>query len=254
MATLAEALQQQAQRLSLMSHELRSPVSTISAATQSLEIVLAGTDPQVEARLQRIGRAVARMGELMEQMLGQERVYDQALAPRCTQVDLAALAGEVIGTLRDEAAHTLRLRLPDAGPAQAPATRLSAYCDGPLTAVVLRNLIHNAIKYSPADQPIDVEIGVNGTAGAADSSAPGAWIAVQDNGPGIGAEDIDRIFDPHFRRAAHRETSGLGLGLHLVRRICERQGGTLTVASQPGQGARFLITLPAGSPYQAAKT
>ena len=255
LAALAEALQQQAQRLSLMSHELRAPVSTISAATQSLEIVLAGTDPQVEARLQRIGRAVARMGELMDQMLGQERVYDQALAPRCTQVNIAALAGDVIGTLRDEAAHTLRLHLRDAPDAAASAINVNAYCDGPLTGVVLRNLIHNAIKYSPANQPIDIEIGVNDAAGAPDSTGAHVWIAVQDSGPGIGAEDLERIFEPHFRRAAHRETQGLGLGLHLVRRICERQGGTLTVASQPGHGARFTMTLPLrGAPYQAAKT
>jgi signal transduction histidine kinase len=230
LATLNEVLERQRQMNALLAHEMRAPVATISAAVQSLEMVLEGSDEQVDSRLQRIGRAVTRLTELMDQLLGQETLYDDAVAPQQASVDLSRLAADVVEAVQADVAHRLQLEAP------APAT---AWCDGPLTGVVLRNLVHNAAKYSPADQPIVIQVGTLTARGERS-----AWIAVQDRGPGIEKEDQDRIFDPHFRRAAHRETKGLGLGLYLVRKICERQGGTLTVESEPGQGARFTITLP----------
>ncbi|WP_066634628.1 sensor histidine kinase [Bordetella sp. H567] len=230
LSMLNEVLERQRQMNALLSHEMRSPVATISAAVQSLQMVLEGSDEQVDSRLQRIGRAVARINELMDQLLVQESTYDEALAPRHEVVDLARLAADVVASIQHDVAHRLQLEAPEPSP---------AWCDGPLTGVVLRNVIHNAVKYSPADQPIVIQVGT--------LTAPGertAWIAVADRGPGIAKEDQARIFDPHFRQAAHRETKGLGLGLFLVRKICERQGGTLTVESEPGEGARFTIALP----------
>lgn len=228
LSALADALERQRQMHSLMSHEMRAPVSTISMATQSLEMVLAGSGEEVDRRLDRISRAVARITELMDQLLSQSTLEDDAMAPQRARVDLGELAREVAAGLRTEAAHTLQVVAP------AP---VEAWCDGPLSGVVLRNLIHNAIKYSPADQPIEIEVRA-----AADGSL--ATITVSDHGPGIEKDVQEKIFDPHFRRAAHRETKGLGLGLHLVRKICERQGGRLTVASEPGHGARFTMALP----------
>ncbi|CAM3703758.1 histidine kinase [Bordetella sputigena] len=230
LSMLNEVLERQRQMNALLSHEMRSPVATISAAVQSLEMVLEGSDEQIDSRLQRIGRAVARISELMDQLLVQESAYDEAVAPRHEVVDLARLAADVVAAIQNDVAHRLQLEAPTPAP---------AWCDGPLTGVVLRNLIHNAVKYSPADQPIVIQVGTVTTPGERT-----AWIAVADRGPGIEKEDQARIFDPHFRRAAHRETKGLGLGLFLVRKICERQGGTLTVESEPGKGARFTIALP----------
>ncbi|WP_158219302.1 MULTISPECIES: sensor histidine kinase KdpD [unclassified Achromobacter] len=228
LSALADALERQRQMHSLMSHEMRAPVSTISMATQSLEMVLAGSGEEVDRRLDRISRAVARITELMDQLLSQSTLEDDAMAPQRTRVDLGELAREVAAGLRTEAAHTLQVVAP------AP---VEAWCDGPLSGVVLRNLIHNAIKYSPADQPIQIDV-------RAATDGELATITVTDHGPGIEKDVQEKIFDPHFRRAAHRETKGLGLGLHLVRKICERQGGRLTVASEPGHGARFTMALP----------
>ncbi|OZI59976.1 sensor histidine kinase [Bordetella genomosp. 11] len=230
LSMLNEVLERQRQMNALLSHEMRSPVATISAAVQSLEMVLEGSGEEIDSRLQRIGRAVGKISELMDQLLVQESAYDEAVAPRHEVVDLARLAADVVASIQTDVAHRLQLEAPTPAP---------AWCDGPLTGVVLRNLIHNAVKYSPADQPIRIQVGT--------LTAPGertAWITVADRGPGIEKEDQARIFDPHFRRAAHRETKGLGLGLFLVRKICERQGGTLTVDSEPGNGARFTIALP----------
>jgi signal transduction histidine kinase len=77
---------------------------------------------------------------------------------------------------------------------------------------------------------------------------PMAWVAVTDRGPGIGVEEQAKIFEPHFRRTAHRETQGMGIGLYLARRICQNQGGTLTMESEVGVGTRFVVTLPASAP------
>jgi signal transduction histidine kinase len=230
LATLNEVLERQRQMNALLAHEIRAPVSTISAAVQSLEMVLEGSDEQIDSRLQRIGRAVTRITELMDQLLGQESAYDEAVAPHQEVVDLARLASDIVVAVQGDVAHRLHIEAP---------TPAFAWCDGPLTGVVLRNLIQNAVKYSPADQPILIQVGTLTARGERT-----AWIAVQDRGPGIEKEDQARIFEPHFRRAAHRETKGLGLGLYLVRKICERQGGTLAVESEPGKGARFTIFLP----------
>ena len=89
-----------------------------------------------------------------------------------------------------------------------------------------------------------------GQAGAVDRGAGAVSYThlVTDRGPGIGVEEQARIFEPRFRRAAHRETQGMGIGLYLARRICQSQGGSLAMHSEVGVGTRFVITLPARPP------
>jgi signal transduction histidine kinase len=230
LAELAGALDTQRQMNALISHELRAPLATISAAAQSLDMILSDSGEAVDNRLGRIHRSVARMTELMDQLLNQDRLEEQAWAPRGEYTDLAELARDVVTAMQPDTAHALVMQ------ADGP---LPVYCDRPLTSVVVRNLIHNAIKYSPANEPVKVETGqirVN--------DVPMAWMAVVDRGPGIGEEEQTRIFEPHFRRSAHRETQGMGIGLYLARRICQNQGGSLTMQSTVGVGTRFVITLP----------
>lgn len=243
---MASALDTQRQMNALISHELRAPLATISAAAQSLDMILSGSGETVDNRLARIHRSVSRMTELMEQLLNQDRLGEQAWTPRGELTDMSELAHDVVMAMQPDTAHALRL--------QTSGDALPVYCDRPLTSVVVRNLIHNAVKYSPASEPIRIETGqaeVNG--------APMAWVAVTDRGPGIGQDEQARIFEPRFRRAAHRETQGMGIGLYLARRICQSQGGSLTMQSEVGAGTRFVITLPARAPApgdrdQAANT
>ncbi|MGY6273674.1 sensor histidine kinase [Achromobacter denitrificans] len=247
LAELAGALDTQRQMNALISHELRAPLATVSAAAQSLDMILADGGETVGTRLARIHRSVARMTELMDQLLNQDRLEEQAWMPRGEQTDLAELARDVVASMEPDTAHALVLRAEGA---------LPVFCDRPLTSVVVRNLIHNAIKYSPANESVRIE---TGQSRAGDVAM--AWVAVTDRGPGIGEEDQARIFEPHFRRAAHRETQGMGIGLYLARRICQSQGGSLAMQSQVGVGTRFIVTLPREAPAareirpaQAAKT
>ncbi len=240
------ALDAQRQMNALISHELRAPLATISAAAQSLDMILSGSGEAVDNRLARIHRSVTRMTELMEQLLNQDRLGEQAWTPRGEQTDMSELAGDVVAAMQPDTAHALRL--------QTSGAALPVYCDRALTSVVVRNLIHNAVKYSPASEPIRIETGQ-----AEEQGVPMAWVAVTDRGPGIGVEEQARIFEPRFRRAAHRETQGMGIGLYLARRICQSQGGSLAMHSEVGVGTRFVITLPARPPgpdtqAQAANT
>lgn len=242
---MAGALDTQRQMNALISHELRAPLATISAAAQSLDMILSGSGETVDSRLARIHRSVSRMTELMEQLLNQDRLGEQAWTPRAELTDMTELARDAVAAMQPDTAHALRL--------QAGSGSLPVYCDRALTGVVVRNLIHNAVKYSPASEPIRIETGH-----AEANGAPMAWVAVTDRGPGIGPEEQARIFEPRFRRAAHRETQGMGIGLYLARRICQSQGGSLTMQSEVGVGTRFVITLPArppepDTPAQAAK-
>ncbi len=239
LAELAGALDTQRQMNALLSHELRMPIATISAATQSLELILSGSDVAVDSRLARIHRAVSRSTELLEQLLGQDRLDEQIWTPRREMTDLADLARTVVASMQPDTAHALIV---------SADQRVPAYCDRPLTSVVLRNLIHNAIKYSAADQPVSIDVRI------APESKDTASIAVEDHGPGIDPQEQSRIFEPYFRRTAHSETQGLGIGLYLARHICQNQGGSLEVFSQVGQGTRFEISLPTAQPTQAANT
>lgn len=234
LAELAGALDAQRQMNALISHELRAPLATISAAAQSLDMILSDSGETVDTRLARIHRSVGRMTELMDQLLNQDRLEEHAWSPRGEQTDMADLVRDVVNAMRPDTAHALVLE------AQAPQP---VFCDRPLTSVVVRNLIHNAIKYSPANEPVRIETGHTRI-----GDTPMTWAAVVDRGPGIEEEEQARIFEPRFRRSAHRETQGMGIGLYLARRICQSQGGSLTMQSKVGVGTRFVITLPSNGP------
>jgi two-component system sensor histidine kinase KdpD len=104
---------------------------------------------------------------------------------------------------------------------------------------ILVNLIENALKYSPADTPIDVEV-----------ARRGEWLAlsIADRGPGVAVSERERIFAPFYRPAGvSPDAGGAGLGLAIARRLAEAQGGTLVYAERPGGGSVFTLCLPSAS-------
>ena len=100
---------------------------------------------------------------------------------------------------------------------------------------VLLNLIGNAIRYSPEGSTIAVEL---------TSADTRARIVIADQGPGLSPENAPRVFDK-FERLGRSGDGGSGLGLYISRRLARAMGGDLTVESEPGQGARFVLDLPA---------
>jgi two-component system sensor histidine kinase KdpD len=112
-----------------------------------------------------------------------------------------------------------------------------AAVDGVRIEEVVVNLIDNAVKYSPADTPIDVEL---------DSTPDAIRIAVRDRGPGIRTEEHLRIFEP-FHRLSTSTGPGVGLGLHIAKQIVELHGGTIRVEPPVDGGSRFVVTVPRNS-------
>jgi two-component system phosphate regulon sensor histidine kinase PhoR len=103
---------------------------------------------------------------------------------------------------------------------------------------ILENIVENAIKYTPAGGKVEV---------TAERAGRAAAIVVQDDGPGIAAEHLPRIFERFYRvdKARSRAVGGTGLGLAIVRHLAESIHATVTVTSEPGRGSRFVVTVPA---------
>ncbi|QQS13371.1 MAG: DUF4118 domain-containing protein [Rhodospirillales bacterium] len=218
--------------LSSISHDLRTPLSTILGSVTSLRQL--GDRMPAEARadlLAAIEEETGRLGRFVTNLLDMTRL-DAGLVVGRDWVDVGDLAASVVARAR--AAHpgaTLRLAVaPDAPMVEA---------DAALLAQALENLVENAVKFASRDGP--VEIGVS-------SAADGVVISVTDNGPGIPAERLARVFDKfHSTRPPDGAAPGAGLGLAICRGVVEAMGGRVVAVSpvEAGRGTRFVVTLPA---------
>jgi len=213
------------------SHELRTPLT----AMRSVGEVALRNPIDASAYRDVIGsmlEEVDRLTRLVESLLTLTRADSGKIQLTSEAVDLGALAGSVIDQLRvlaDEKQQDLALRAP---------TAVHAVGDAGLLRQALMNLIHNAIKYTPNEGKIRVEL---------KAVKPGqAAIEVRDTGAGIPAEHRDRIFDRFYRVDASRsrEEGGVGLGLAIARWAIEANGGRIELASDCGGGSVFRILVP----------
>ncbi len=217
--------------VSLVSHELRSPMAAVIGAARTLQTRWRELQPeQREAFLGLIGDETTRLAELIGDVLDTSRIEAGTFSYRFADVDLGALVDETVATAslgQDEVpvvAHVAR-----------PIPTIHG--DGERLRQVLGNLIENAVKYSPAGEPVEVRLV---------SSNGAVRIMVQDHGPGIAPNDHKLIFEKFGRVSGDASKPGTGLGLYIARSITEAHGGSLGVASSPGRGATFTVTLPAG--------
>ena len=206
------------------SHELRTPVAALQATAERLlrDQPARPARDAIEAQLARDSR---RLGHLIDDLLNLARL-DARERPHREPVDLADLASAAVAATRttDPAA---RVELVTAGPVPATGDR-----DALLRAV--RNLLDNAL--AVADTVV-VEV---------TQTANGPTMSVTDNGPGVPADQRERIFEP-FVRLPRSPRNGTGLGLAIVRRTIESHGGTITCDPSPTGGARFTLRLPPDS-------
>ncbi|HVV51607.1 MAG TPA: GAF domain-containing sensor histidine kinase [Polyangia bacterium] len=221
--------------LSVAGHELRTPLTAarlnlerLGSALRSLPADERGKRDAAAHRLQDAERLVVRLGGLIDQLLDVSRLGAGRLVLELAEVDLSELVGEAVGRLEPEAAGAgTPLRL-----SSSPA--IVGRWDRARVDQVVSNVLSNALKYG-AGQPVDVEV----RAGSAD-----AVVVVRDRGIGIAAENQARIFEKFERAISEREFGGLGLGLWICREIVSAMGGRIEVASAPGAGATFTVTLP----------
>ena len=199
-------------------HELRSPLAALRLQVQSLQ--RAPDAPTRQLAEQRLLGGIDRATRLVSQLLALARQEGAARGVARAPVDLAALARTAVADAQPDAQHAgiaLQLIAPATAPTQADADAL---------AVMLRNLVENALHYTPAGGQVRVSLHQTG---------PQAELVVEDSGPGIAPEDRVRVLD-RFYRAPGAPGHGSGLGLAIVRTIAERHGATLALDSSPDLG------------------
>jgi signal transduction histidine kinase len=219
-ARLSGLLRSKEQLLLDVSHELRTPLTRLKV---QLEMV-----PDQEIR-QSLQADVAEMETMVTAILEEARLRSTVAALQLQPTDMAGLLTSVVEEFQN--------RPP--GAVCGPLRTATLSMDGDKMRTVLRNLIDNAVKHSPADGPPVAVSLVPEDAYAA--------IIVEDQGIGITAEALPHLFEPFYRADASRsrKTGGFGLGLGICKAIIDAHNGQIRIESQPGKGTRVTVTLPA---------
>jgi signal transduction histidine kinase len=229
LARLQRAFSVQRAFISDAAHELRSPLTALR-----LQLQLLNRAPDEAARLEALGRlgaAVERAIHLVEQLLALARSEPQEMTPDFAVVDLSAVAAEGVSD-----SHELALsRHIDLGLEAVPDVVVRG--DRDALRVLVRNLVDNAVRYTPSYGSVQVRCLATATE---------TVLEVTDTGPGIAVADRERVFDRFYRRAAAEE-SGSGLGLAIVKAIAERHGAHIVLDDAPGGGLRAAVHFPLAS-------
>lgn len=232
-AALEQADRLRSQFLSHVSHELKTPLTSIKGFLQNLLDGLTGPLNEKQQRyLSRMLDNSDRLIRMIEDLLDRTSIEAGQVEMIPAEVDVESCLLDVIEQLRPLAsAKGQRLNV------SYPPEPLTVWADRDRLIQVIVNLVHNAIKYTPHDGAITV---------AAQASPRMVRIAVRDTGPGIPPECLERVFDPFFRvqQGQRSGPKGLGLGLSIVKTLVELQGGQVTAINDPEGGAEFSFTVP----------
>jgi signal transduction histidine kinase len=234
-----ELMRQQANFLSAVTHELKSPLASIRLFIETLEL----RDPPPEKRARFLANMrgdVDRLEGLVNNILAVARLDSGRFVVHVDRGDLGRDVAEVIEALgKDPSQRPLNLEL------ALPDQPLHARYDLGVLKTVLRNLLDNAAKYGGADKPVRVAV-----------ARQGDWAAIEvrDQGIGLAAEEREKIFQKFYRVGEEmvRQTEGSGLGLYLARELIRQMGGSIAAESPGvGQGTTFRVSLPLHGEEQA---
>jgi signal transduction histidine kinase len=220
--------------VSNVSHELRTPLTAIGGlADNMLDGVTGQLNPEQVSYLIDIRASAERLGRLIADVLDIAVIEAGAVKLKPGNLSLAAVVHEVTNGLRtvaQEKSIEIELKFKDAN--------IMAWADRDKIAQVLTNLVGNAIKFTPARGRISITLQANGN--------ESVRVSVADTGPGISAEEKDRIFDEFYQviRPGEKKSRGVGLGLPIARKLVEMHGGKMWVESELGKGSIFYFTLP----------
>lgn len=232
----AEATRVRDEFISVASHELKTPLTSLKLQAQlsKRQFRGAGAESYSRERVDKLvdstERQVDRLVRLVEDMLDISRITTGKLAMQKGPVDLEELASEVVERISPQIAAAgceLHINL---------QSGINGHWDRFRIEQVITNLLTNAVRYSPG-RPVWVSTERDGQK---------ARLTIRDEGPGIAKENQERIFQRFERAVNSRSISGLGLGLYICREIAESHGGTINVQSSVGEGASFVVELPLG--------
>jgi PAS domain S-box-containing protein len=230
---LQKALQIRDDFLSVASHELKTPLTSLQLQLQLLWRSLPETDADghphpARKRIEATRRPAERLHQLVNNLLDVSRIRAGRLALERETVDFAALLQDVVNRSEADAAGAgCKLVLRADSPVVGRWDRLRL-------EQVVTNLLSNALKYG-ASHPVELSVVQEGSS---------ARLTVKDHGIGVAPENQARIFQRFERAVSERHYGGFGLGLWIVRQIVESLGGDIRIESQLGQGSTFIVTLP----------
>jgi signal transduction histidine kinase len=228
-----EVSRMQSDFVSTVSHEFRSPLTSIRQLSEILALGRAPSEERRQAYYETLVRETARLQRLVEALLNFGRMEAGARQYRFENLDVAALVGRVAAEFEPRAAAAGRLIELD-----GPERGIQLDADPEAISVALRNLVDNALKYAPDCPTVRVEWEARNGA---------VSIRVRDRGPGVADAEKKAIFRKFVRgsAAAASNVKGSGVGLAMVRHIVAAHGGEIAVESEPGKGSVFTMLLPA---------
>jgi signal transduction histidine kinase len=221
--------------VSSVSHELRAPLAAVRLMAESLESGRVDGAEKQRDYYRLIVRECRRLSSLVENVLDFSRIDQGRKEYHREPLDALALLRHTVMLMEPGAAERgVRVRLSEPPP---EFESLQPSWDSEAVEQSMVNLLDNAIKHSPADAEVRVEVELV-------PMAVRIWVA--DTGPGIPAEEQQKIFDLFYRYGSElcRETEGVGIGLSIVKHVAEVHGGRVAVESKPGHGSRFGLELP----------
>lgn len=224
-----------------VSHELRTPLTSLQGFVETLQDGAAEDPATLHRFLEIIAAETGRLSRLVDDLLDLSRLESGRLEIRRDPVDLSGLVERALAFYAP-AAQAKRVTLEGALPPDVPPVP----GDEDLLEQVLRNLVDNAVKYTPEGG----RVGVSAELAEYPDGRREVVLSVADTGPGIPPEHLPRLFERFYRvdRARSRQLGGTGLGLAIVKHIAERHGGRAWVDSVQGEGATFSVALPLTPP------
>jgi two-component system phosphate regulon sensor histidine kinase PhoR len=230
MHRLQELDQMKSDFVAITSHELRTPITAIRGFVKTL---VRSRDrlstEQLSSFMEIIDRQSSRLARLVEDLLFVSRIEAGAVRLSPEPIDLGPFLRESIEAFGPEGRSRIELRVHDDG--------ATVVADGQRLDQILRNLLENALKFSPGDAAVTV---------SADTPDGALRLEVTDRGVGIAAADLPLIFERFHQvgQVMTRENEGAGLGLYITKRLVEAMGGTIEVSSTLGEGSTFTVTFP----------
>jgi PAS domain S-box-containing protein len=224
--------QQKDDFLSIASHELKTPITSLKASLQLLEKMKDDPSPKIFPRLiEQSTRSMQKISALVEDLLNVSRANESQLRLNKKVFNVAELLGNCCNHVRVAGKYELVVQ---------GNTQLNVYADEHAIDQVVVNLVNNAVKYAPDSLKIYLVI---------EKEEEMIKISVKDNGPGIAPEKLPYLFERYYQvDAAGYQNSGLGLGLYICSEIIKKHGGKIGVTSELGKGSTFYFTLPSVLP------
>ena len=222
-----------------LAHELRTPLTTVSLLAETLALEAGDLPPRTADRIAKIEVETGHLVQMVNELLDLSKIESGSAALLVSDVDLSRLAHATVERLSLFAErHDVRMTVEADG--AIPLVR----GDGERLGQALLNILHNAVKFSPAGAEVAVRV-------VADEQE--VVVTVQDHGPGIPRSALTRVFERFYKgdRARTRGVGGTGLGLSIARHVVEAHGGRIWAESEEGSGSTFGFAVPLAGPNLA---